>query len=413
MTGPARCFVDNLVHNAASVSPVLCPEEAPANASARLGRRGAATSTTSAMPSETEVLAAAGAVAEPELGRRLGECGMVRGAVVRDRRVDVSLALAVAGHPQGERIRHDVVSAVGALGVDEVVVDVTAMNDGDRARLRRHLQGDKPDPATVFERTRIFAVASGKGGVGKSSIAVNLAVAMARRGRRVALMDADVWGFSVPRMMGIGRGPVIIDGLLVPLVAHGVRVMSVGLLTEESAPVIWRGPMLHKMLEQFLTDVLWDQPEVLVVDMPPGTGDISLSLSRLLPDAGVVVVTTPQPAAQRVAQRAAYMARQVKLRVVGVVENMSWFTSNDGERHELFGAGGGALLARELDVPLLGQIALVPAVREGADRGEPMVVTQPESEASRTLDDVAGRLLDLGPTRIRSPQLRISGSGSG
>jgi ATP-binding protein involved in chromosome partitioning len=263
----------------------------------------------------------------------------------------------------------------------------------------------------VFEHTRIFAVASGKGGVGKSSLAANLAVAMARRGRRVALMDADVWGFSIPRMMGIDRGPIIVDGLLVPLVAHGVRVMSVGLLTEESAPVIWRGPMLHKMLEQFVSDVFWDHPEVLVVDMPPGTGDVSLSLSRLLPDAAVVVVTTPQPAAQRVAQRAAYMARQVKLRVAGVVENMSWFTSNDGERHELFGAGGAALLARELGVPLLGQVALVPAVREGADQGEPIVLRDPGSEASRTLDDIAGQLLDLAPARIRHPQLRVTGSG--
>jgi ATP-binding protein involved in chromosome partitioning len=357
------------------------------------------------------VLAAAGSVVEPELGRPLAECGMVQGVVVRPGRVDVSLALAVAGHPQGERIRQEVSAAVGALGFDEVVVDLTAMNDRDRTRLRRHLQGERPDSATVFGSTRIFAVASGKGGVGKSSIAANLAVAMARRGRRVALMDADVWGFSIPRMMGVSRGPIIIDGLLVPLVAYGVRVMSVGLLTEESAPVIWRGPMLHKMLEQFVSDVFWDRPEVLVVDMPPGTGDISLSMSRLLPDAAVVVVTTPQPAAQRVAQRAAYMARQVNMRVVGVVENMSWFTSNDGERHELFGAGGGQLLAQDLDVPLLGQIALVPALREGADRGEPMVVREPDSEVARAIDAVAGRLLDLAPARIRSPQLRITSTG--
>ena len=357
------------------------------------------------------MLAAVGSVVEPELGRPLAECGMVQGVVVRPGRVDVSLALAVAGHPQAERIRHQVTAAVGALGIDEVVVDLTAMNDRDRTGLRRHLQGERPDPATVFGSTRTFAIASGKGGVGKSSIAANLAVAMARRGRRVALMDADVWGFSVPRMMGVSRGPVIIDGLLVPLVAYGVRVMSVGLLTEESAPVIWRGPMLHKMLEQFVGDVFWDRPEVLVVDMPPGTGDIALSMSRLLPDAAVVVVTTPQPAAQRVAQRAAYMARQVNMRVVGVVENMSWFTSNDGERHELFGAGGGQLLARDLDVPLLGQVPLVPALREGADRGEPIVVREPDSEAARAIDAVAGRLLDLAPARIRSPQLRITSTG--
>jgi ATP-binding protein involved in chromosome partitioning len=187
-----------------------------------------------------------------------------------------------------------------------------------------------------------------------------------------------------------------------------VRVVSVGMLTEESAPVIWRGPMLHKMLEQFVTDVFWDGPDVLVVDMPPGTGDVSLTVAQLLPDAEVVIVTTPQAAAQRVAQRAAYMAREVKLRVVGVLENMSWFTGNDGERYELFGAGGGEMLAHELGVPLLGQVPLVPAVREGADQGEPVVVRQPDGEASRAIDAAADRLLDLSPGRIRHPQLRIT-----
>jgi ATP-binding protein involved in chromosome partitioning len=263
----------------------------------------------------------------------------------------------------------------------------------------------------VFERTRVYAVASGKGGVGKSAVATNLAVALARQGERVALLDADVWGFSVPRMMGIHRGPLILDGLLVPVVAHGVRVVSVGMLTEESAPVIWRGPMLHKMLEQFVADVFWDAPDVLVVDMPPGTGDVSLSLARLLPDAAVVIVTTPQPAAQRVAQRAAYMARQVKLRVAGVVENMSWFTGNDGERYELFGAGGGALLAQELEVPLLGQVPFVPAVREGADQGEPVVVREPDGAAAEALAAVARQLLDQPQARIRLPELRITGAG--
>jgi ATP-binding protein involved in chromosome partitioning len=364
------------------------------------------------MLTEAEVHEALATVVDPELDRPVTDCGMVRGIVARAGRVDIALALPTTGYPAGTVIHTSCVAAVRrrvATGV-EVVVDVTAMNDQDRARLRRHLQGERrPDPGDVFAGARIFAVASGKGGVGKSSLAASLAVALARRGQRVALMDADVWGFSLPRMMGIDRGPVIVDGLLVPLVAHGVRVMSVGLLTEESAPVIWRGPMLHKMLEQFVADVFWDRPDVLVVDMPPGTGDVSLSLSRLLPDASVVVVTTPQPAAQRVAQRAAYMARQVKLRIVGVVENMSWFTSNDGERHELFGAGGGALLARDLDVPLLGRIPLVPAVREGSDRGVPVVVSDPGSEAAQALDSVAEQLLALAPARIRRPELRISG----
>jgi ATP-binding protein involved in chromosome partitioning len=349
-------------------------------------------------------------VIEPELGRPIGDLGMVQGVLVRPGRAQVSLALAVAGHPQGERIRQDVTDAVRALGIGEVVLDLVAMNDHDRARLRRSLWGERGDAeaSAPFRNTRIYAVASGKGGVGKSSIATNLAVAMACRGRRVALLDADVWGFSIPRMMGISRRPVIIDGLLVPLVAHGVRVASVGMLTEESAPVIWRGPMLHKMLEQFVTDVFWDAPDVLVVDMPPGTGDVSLSVARLLPDAEVVIVTTPQPAAQRVAQRAAYMARELKLRVAGVLENMSSFTGDDGSRYELFGAGGGSMLAQELGVELLGQVPLVPALREGADRGEPVVVRQPDGEVSRVLDAAAGRLLDLWPGRVRRPELRIT-----
>jgi ATP-binding protein involved in chromosome partitioning len=363
---------------------------------------------TQATPSEAQVLAAIGEVIEPELGRPIGELGMVHGVLVRPGRAQATLALVVTGHPHAERIRQDVTDAVRALGVAEVVLDLVIMNDRERARLRRSLQGARTESPDPFRDTRIYAVASGKGGVGKSSIATNLAVAMARRGQRVALLDADVWGFSIPRMMGISRPPVIIDGLLVPLLAHGVRVASVGMLTEESAPVIWRGPMLHKMLEQFVTDVFWDEPDVLVIDMPPGTGDVSLSVARLLPDAEVLIVTTPQPAAQRVAQRAAYMAREVKLRVAGVLENMSWFTGDDGARYELFGAGGGEILADELGVPLLGRIALVPALREGADRGEPVVVRQPDGEVGRALDAAAGRLLDLPPGHIRRPQLRIT-----
>jgi ATP-binding protein involved in chromosome partitioning len=350
-------------------------------------------------------------VIEPELDRPITDLGMVQGVVVRPGRVQVSLALVIADHPQAERIRRDVTDAVRATASlgndDEVVLDVVAMNDHDRARLRRTLRGERPEPSTVFSGIRTYAIASGKGGVGKSSLATNLAIALAQRGERVALLDADVWGFSVPRMMGVRRGPVILDGLLVPVLAHGVRVVSVGMLTEESAPVIWRGPMLHKMLEQFVADVFWDEPGVLVVDMPPGTGDVSLTVARLLPDAEVVVVTTPQPAAQRVAQRAAYMAREVKLGIAGVVENMSWFTGNDGVRYELFGAGGGELLARELDVPLLGRVPLVPALREGADQGEPVVVGEPGGEAARALDAVAGALLDRSPARVHHPQLRI------
>ena len=355
--------------------------------------------------SDEEVRGALATVADSELGRPITELGMVRGVLVRDGRVDIALALPVADHPAVAQLVTDVKAAVRGLGVTHVEVDLTAMNAADRAGLRRQLH----DPeAPVGDRSRVIAIASGKGGVGKSSLAANLAVAITRHERRVALLDADVWGFSIPRMMGIHRRPMIIDGLLVPIAAHGVRVASVGLLTEESSPVIWRGPMLHKMLEQFVTDVFWDRPDVLVVDMPPGTGDISLSLSRLLADAEVVIVTTPQPAAQRVAQRAAFMARQVNLRVVGVIENMSWFVADDGVRYELFGAGGGEQLAELLEVPLLGQLPLVPAVRDGADRGEPVVVSDPDGIAAHELLAIASRLLALGTKRVRTPALRIT-----
>jgi len=357
-------------------------------------------------PSDEEIHRALATVLEPELGRPITDLGMVRGTVVRPGRVDVALALVAIDQARVDALVHDVEQAIAGLGVGHVDVDVTAMNDGDRAALRRLLQ-DRDAPV-LGGRARVVAIASGKGGVGKSSIAANLAVAIARHGQRVALLDADVWGFSIPRMMGIHQRPLIVDGLLVPIEAHGVRVISVGLLTEESSPVIWRGPMLHKMLAQFVNDVFWDSPDMLIVDMPPGTGDVSLSLARLLADAEILIVTTPQPAAQRVAQRAAFMARQVNLRVTAVVENMSWFEGNDGERYELFGAGGGEQLAELLQVPLLGRIPLVPALRDGADRGTPIVVGDPSGEGARALDDIAERLMALGARRVRTPALRIT-----
>jgi ATP-binding protein involved in chromosome partitioning len=244
--------------------------------------------------------------------------------------------------------------------------------------------------------------------VGKSTVAANLAVAFAAGGRRVALLDADVWGFSIPRLLGVTRPPLVLDSLLVPVPAYGVDVVSVGLLTEETSPVIWRGPMLHKMLEQFVADVYWDEPEILVVDMPPGTGDVALSISRLLPDSELIVVTTPQATAYRVAQRAAAMARKVGLRVAGVVENMSWFTAPDGARHELWGRGGGEVLAAELDVSLLGQIPFDPVLRESGDAGVPVTVADPHSAAAQAIDSVAAQLIERRPTRIRRPELRVT-----
>jgi ATP-binding protein involved in chromosome partitioning len=258
-------------------------------------------------------------------------------------------------------------------------------------------------------RTRVIAVASGKGGVGKSSVTTNLSVALAERGRRVAAVDADVWGFSMPRMLGITAPPGLIDDVIVPPEANGVRLISMGFFAREDQAIIWRGPMLHKALEQFLTDVYWGELDYLVVDMPPGTGDVALSIAEFLPRAEVLVVTTPQPAAQRVAVRAAAMAEKVDLQVIGVIENMSWFTGDDGKRYELFGTGGGDELAAGLGVPLLARIPLVPELREGGDLGRPIVATDPAGEVANAFRDLAERLdTDLAPRRVYNPELKIT-----
>src|SRR5439155_24125158 len=279
-------------------------------------------------------------------------------------------------------------------GVDDVAVDLTVMTDEERHALREKLQGGaagtphthagqahaaRPIPFAEGSRTRVLGISSGKGGVGKSSVTVNLAIALAKRGHEVAILDADVYGFSVPKMLGLAQEPVIIDQMIVPPVAYDVKVISMGFFAGEDQPVIWRGPMLHKALEQFLTDVYWGEPDFLLVDMPPGTGDIALSVAQFMPRSEVYVVTTPQPAAQRVAQRSALMARKVHLGVAGVIENMSWFTGDDGKRYEIFGQGGGQQLADQLEVPLVGQVPLVTALREGGDDGRPIVATEPDS----------------------------------
>ena len=256
-------------------------------------------------------------------------------------------------------------------------------------------------------RTRVVGISSGKGGVGKSSITVNLAVALAARGHDVGLLDADVYGFSVPKMLGLDRGPIAVDDLLVPPIVHGVRCLSMGFFVPDEQPVIWRGPMLHKALEQFLVDSYWGEPDFLLIDMPPGTGDVTLSLGQYLPRTEIVVVTTPQAAAQRVAQRSAYAAKKLKLAVRGVVENMSWFTGDDGTRYELFGAGGGQSLADDLEVPLLGRVPLVPDVRVGGDTGVPVRVADPTGEAALAFDALATRLEELGPARIYRRELNV------
>jgi ATP-binding protein involved in chromosome partitioning len=250
-------------------------------------------------------------------------------------------------------------------------------------------------------------IASGKGGVGKSSVTANLAIALADRGRSVAIVDADVWGFSIPRMLGIDRAPTVIDDMIIPPEVHGVRCISMGFFAQEDQPVIWRGPMLHKALEQFLTDVYWDDPEYLLVDLPPGTGDISLSLAQFLPRAEGYVVTTPNAAAQTVAQRSAFMFEKVNINVKGVIENMAWFIGDDGTRYELFGAGGGAELARRLGVELICQVPMSIPLREGSDTGRPIVAVDPGAEASLAFIEMAEWVETHAPTKRSHPELKI------
>jgi ATP-binding protein involved in chromosome partitioning len=325
----------------------------------------------------------------------------------------------VAGCPLKPEITRRVSEAVQPLdGVESVDVDLTVMEDEQRQaianRIRQQHAGAADDgrPARVNPftdaRTRVLAVASGKGGGGKSSVTTNLAVSLAQRGHKVAAVDADVWGFSMPRMLGIDHAPVVLDDVIIPPEANGVNLISMGFFAREDQPVVWRGPMLHKALEQFLTDVHWDEPDFLVVDMPPGTGDIALSMAQFLPRAEVLIVTTPQPAAQRVAQRAAYMSQKVNLDVMGVIENMSWFRGDDGKAYELFGSGGGQELADQLGVPLLGQVPLVPELRVGADEGRPIVVTDPDDEASRVFVAIAERVEELAPKKVYRPELKIT-----
>jgi ATP-binding protein involved in chromosome partitioning len=375
---------------------------------------------------EAEIIEVLRPVEDPELHRSIVELDMVRAIQIDGGDVTVQIALTVPGCPLKGEITNRVTTAAQALaGVDQVSLDFTVMTDDERENVRRMLQGDPKSTAgsqpahghdegraipfaDPSSRTRVLLVASGKGGVGKSSVTTNLAVALGQRGHRVAVIDADVWGFSIPRMLGVDRPPVIIDEMLVPPMAHGVACISMGLFAEEDQPVIWRGPMLHKALEQFLTDVFWDEPDFLLVDLPPGTGDIAISLASFLPRAEVYVVTTPQPAAQRVAQRAAFMAQKVNLEVKGVIENMSWFTGDDGKRYEIFGAGGGHDLAQRLEVPLVGQIPLLARMREGGDAGQPIVVADPASEPAQAFVAMAEQVdVELAPTRVYSEGLKL------
>ena len=377
---------------------------------------------------EEQVVEALRPVEDPELHRSIVDLGMLRGVDVRsDGTVGVLVALTVPGCPLKSEIERRVAEAATALdGIDSVDLEFTVMTDDEREALRRTLHGDggaatagahqphghaegREIPfAQAGSKTRPLLISSGKGGVGKSSVTTNLAVALATQGHKVGVVDADIYGYSIPRMLGTDRPLTVIDQMLVPPEQWGVRCISMGYFAPPGEAVIWRGPMLHKALEQFLTDVYWDEPDFLLIDMPPGTGDIALSLSQYLPRGEVYVVTTPQPAAQKVAAMSAAMAQKVPLPVMGIIENMSWFTGDDGKRYELFGSGGGRELADELGVPLLGQLPLVPALREGSDAGRPITAVDPESEAAGAFRAMAEQIaVDLQPKKRFNPELKV------
>ena len=376
--------------------------------------------------SGNELTEIVGRVVEPELRRDLHTMGMLREVSLTSGTVHVVVALPSEDWPATETLTNLIEASIATQeGVKAVSVEFTVMGEAEQAAVREQLIGDPSSSAGTQQThghaegraipfaeagnsTRVLLIASGKGGVGKSSVTANLAIALAQRGLRTAIVDADVWGFSIPRMLGVERPPTVIDQMVVPVEANGVRCISMGFFAREDQPVIWRGPMLHKALEQFLTDVHWDDPDYLLVDLPPGTGDISLSLSQFLPKSELLVVTTPQPAAQKVAQRAAFMAEKVNLTVRAVIENMSWFRGDDGKRYEIFGSGGGEALAEELGVPLLGQIPLVPELREGGDVGRPITVADPTSETATIFGEMA-RLLteEYLPTRRYNEGLKL------
>src|SRR5690349_3741278 len=328
---------------------------------------------------------------------------MVKSVVVVDGVADIGVYLTVAGCPMRETITKRVTDAVSRVpGIGSVRVDLDVMSDEQRSEMRKNLRGGAAEAVIPFAQPgslrRVYCVASGKGGVGKSSVTVNLAAALAARGLSVGVVDADIYGHSVPRVLGVTTRPTKVDNMIMPPQAHDVKVISIGMFVEGNTPVVWRGPMLHRALQQFLADVFWGDLDVLLLDLPPGTGDIAISTAQLIPNAELLLVTTPQQAAAEVAERAGSIALQTRQRLVGVVENMSWLELPDGSRMEPFGSGGGATVSDSLTrilgapVPLLGQVPLEPQVRECGDAGTPAVLATPDSPAARALRGVAEKL---------------------
>lgn len=353
------------------------------------------------VPSQDALIAALSKVDDPEIRKPITELGMVESVEVDESgRAAVTILLTVSGCPLKDTLTRDSTAALLTVeGVTSVDVTLGVMSDEQRAQLKTMLRGDNPEREIPFAQpnslTRVYCVASGKGGVGKSSVTVNLAAAMAQDGLRVGVVDADVYGFSVPRMLGVEHRPTQVDDMILPPLAHDVKVISIGMFVPGNQPVVWRGPMLHRALQQFLGDVFWGDLDVLLLDLPPGTGDIAISVAQLIPSAEILVVTTPQKAASEVAERAGSIALQTHQRIVGVIENMSWMEMPDGTRHEIFGAGGGQAVADSLTrdvgapVPLLGQIPLDTRLREGADNGMPVVLGEPNSPSAVVLRSIA------------------------
>ena len=352
-------------------------------------------------PTLDQLTAALATVDDPEIRKPITELGMVSDLAIDDDNVaSVTILLTVSSCPLKDTLTRDVTAALtGVPGVSDARVTLGVMTDEQRKELRTKLRGGAPEKEVPFAKpgslTRVYAVASGKGGVGKSSVTANLAVALATQGLKVGVVDADIYGFSIPRMLGVEGQPTQVDDMILPPIAHEVKVISIGMFVPGNQPVVWRGPMLHRALNQFLADVFWGDLDVLLLDLPPGTGDVAISVAQLVPNAEILVVTTPQTAAAEVAERAGSIAVQTRQRVAGVIENMSWLELPDGTRQEIFGSGGGARVAESLtrlvgaDVALLGQIPLDVTLREGSDNGSPVVLSNPTSPAATALRGIA------------------------
>ncbi|MBB6118874.1 Mrp/NBP35 family ATP-binding protein [Nocardiopsis algeriensis] len=374
----------------------------------------------SSTPTTEQVQKALSTVHDPEIRRPITDLGMVKSVdIADDGSVRVGIYLTVAGCPMRGRIEKDVTEAVTKVaGVTSASVELDVMSDEQRKELQTKLRGGQAEKEIPFAKpnslTKVFAVASGKGGVGKSSVTVNLAAALAAQGHKVGVVDADIYGHSVPRMLGASDFPTKVEDMILPPTAHDIKVISVGMFTQGNQPVVWRGPMLHRALQQFLSDVYWGDLDVLLMDLPPGTGDIAISVAQLLPGAELIVVTTPQQAAAEVAERAGAITAQTHQRVAGVIENMSYYTPpGSDEKVHLFGEGGGQTVADALtktlgaQIPLLGQVPLDTRLREGGDEGKPLVLTDPEAEASKVISSIAENLVGR-PRGLAGMQLGIS-----